>query len=584
MRFSIIAIIVLLIFTCVGVLMLMPSTNINFNSKFILSNTSQITDASPPSTTISSPPKENDIVEAEVAETDYQQLVTEESSKQEENQQQQSNLDDWKKAEYLWRLASQQVSKNRREPFESRSPFEEARKMEKEAQKSPKKSRFVLSEKIHDSFVQPTTDQRLALIVIGTGEMRSYDRCGPRLRSSILQPNNALLTMFTFPDFLTQDYKNENYDKYFLPDYNSDFWGGNLSRLEKRKKEREMMHHHQQLAGSKSRKRGQKNQLKQSSSYLASGPMTRIPLHFPKFSFAKHHEKLREVYGEHLALSILLNSSRFVHLAQRVAPEVSFAHFHTVMAQWAVIEFAASWTMDFLTTNSSKSNSRMWFLSESNTKRHFVFLRIRPDVFVIGTRMLFSLTRKNNLKIEMSCGEEESSPLRSHAEKKYEFDLHRERFSRTFLRSTSFPEGEWPLDPLSDYSSIFVVEDLKQLKFKETKGDEQQEENKNDDEKSTSKIFRVGFRLWSWMMNQPDKPGHMLIQNYSYVSPEKITTNFTALSGLETEKVSFGWHFLLRQEMYNKVWRPNMRVEKFLKKFGKKVFRTHDSNQVKCPP
>merc|ERR1712000_139693 len=88
-----------------------------------------------------------------------------------------------------------------------------------------------------------------------------------------------------------------------------------------------------------------------------------------------------------------------------------------------------------------------------------------------------------------------------------------------------------------------------------------------------SDILRKGFRLFSWVLSLPKKEVEKLV----YQSPEKTTTQFANEAGLKTRKVSFGWHVLLRQEMYNRQKRPGFRVDKRLKKLAFLVFRTDNT-------
>ena len=187
----------------------------------------------------------------------------------------------------------------------------------------------------------------------------------------------------------------------------------------------------------------------------------------------------------------------------------------------------------------------------------------------------------------MSCGGEEKVAARREKKKSievtdeeqgfnYDFSIPLEtvvKNSPTFFRTTPFPEQEWPHDPLSDFSSVFVIS-----------GRDETGNSSFDSLISASAVARRGFRLWSWMISQPEKPGYLPIEGYSLISPEKVTTNFTSLVGLRTRKIPFGWHFLLRQEMYMKVKRNTPKIEKRLRILFKKVFRTDDPDSVACPP
>ncbi len=415
-----------------------------------------------------------------------------------------------------------------------------------------KPSSFIESEKVYSTALllngeKRTSSSSTSVVVISTGEMRSWDRCGPRLRKSLLEPNNALLTLFTFPGFLAQDYLNKNFETFYEPYFENK----NL------------------IDGKKKMKTVKKNQR---NNNFESNQRASLDL-IPKFSLEDHHRKLLDVYGEeHLALSVLLNSSKFVELAKKKAPDVTFYHFFTVLAQWAVIELAADRTLSLLSSSSSK------------TSKNYIFIRLRPDIFIVGTKILFSISENEKLfKIQMSCGGEENVASRKEKKKKssskigdddsdssfnYEFSDSINSISKTFLRTTPFPEEEWPHDPLSDFSSVFVVTSAAQQESFESLI-------------SSSPVANRGFRLWSWMIGGRTTPP---ISSFSYVSPEKVTTNFTEEVGLKTKKIPIRWHFLLRQEMYNKVKRPKFKVEKGLRALVKKVFRTDDPNEVHCPP
>src|SRR3989338_961785 len=146
MKFSVLTIIVLLLFICLfTVLPSPPAKKSSQNDLLLLSQLSM-------TLTTKSPRNDKDLQsEIEIVDGRANNRQEENSNnKKSENGdvENEQKLDDWKKTEYLWRLASH-VSEKRREPFESTHPFEKAKDLESEdstsLEKQKRNSRFVLS-------------------------------------------------------------------------------------------------------------------------------------------------------------------------------------------------------------------------------------------------------------------------------------------------------------------------------------------------------------------------------------------------------------------------------------------------------
>lgn len=429
-------------------------------------------------------------------------------------------------------------------------------------------SRGVLSARVHSPHTDPHKSG-LAVAVVATGHMREFQRCAPRLVAAVLRPNDAIMTLTTYPSYTTLGLPLRHYG------------GPNTQEMAKeRKKELQ------------ARSRGGGNRTKRIKTKKEISEMLEMVPSLLKKSVS--HEQLRSTYGEHLGLSVMLNSGGLLTLAQESAPGVTFGHFITVLAQWAAIEIAYEKTFSFLKNESSEA----W--SAAYQSDRIVFLRLRPDIFIIGTMLLFRLTatahaaaaggggggdsmvvddtvahRRAELNLDqhplrdksiaqpprielvLECGAEPESKSRS--ESPARSYTHSVRFDArtndvTVWRTPPFPEFFWPPDPLSDYSAITVGSP------------------------DVSQASRSSFRMWSWVLNRPHP------ENYSYVAPENATQQFLESSGFKTEPVPFGWHFILRAEGYRRVYRTSMRVRKYLRANATRIFRTDDSNSVQCPP
>jgi hypothetical protein len=395
----------------------------------------------------------------------------------------------------------------------------------------------------HASHVDPDKSG-LAVVVVGTGHMREYLRCAPRLVSAVLKPNNAIMTMTTYPSYTT------------LGPPLVHFGGPNATKTV------ELMR--RVAAGRASLPRGQRRKSRKELAEM----LELVPSVLKR---AVTHEQLRETYGDHLALSVMLDSEGLLRLAQESAPGVTFHHFITVLAQWAAIEIAFEKTFHFLRHDASPQWADAFRGGHRDgdgaaASDRIVFLRIRPDVFVIGTSLLFRIQpsarselppERQRLELTLECGAEAEAPGRSESPAaRYSFAvaLDSRTSGSTVWRTPPFPEFTWPMDPLSDFSAVTVGSP------------------------SASEATATGHQMWSWVLRRP------FPENFSYISPENVTAQFLAASKLNTAEIPFGWHFLLRAPGYQKINRRAMRVPKWLRFNGTRVFRTDDDKFVRCPP